>query len=201
MKFLETLTNLLVSYGPFGLLLLAFLDSAGIPLSAGMDAIVILVAAKTPSHAWLGAGLAVLGSMMGNTLLFLASRHGSRWVRKEREIVTPGSPSRLRVWFNRYGLMTIFVPALVPIIPLPLKAFVICAGTMRMKLPPFLAVILVARVIRYFGEAYLGVKIGHRSMEFLRHHVWTMLAIAVGFCVLVFGVARFRDSRRRAQGI
>ena len=89
----------------------------------------------------------------------------------------------------------------MPVIPLPLKAFVICGGTMHMKVPPFLAVIFVARVIRYFGEAYLGAQIGEHSMQFLRDNVWTLAAVAAAFFVLLFALVRFRESRRPPAGI
>src|SRR6476659_526327 len=96
---LRTISEALVSYGPWGILLLAFIDSAGIPVAAGMDAILIVVAANSPERAYLGAALAVLGSVAGNIFLFAAARRGRRWVRKEEEAVTPGEPSRFERWF------------------------------------------------------------------------------------------------------
>src|SRR5437868_11594895 len=152
MHFLNSIKDVLVSYGPWGVLLLAFLDSAGIPVSAGMDALIILVAVQTPGRAWLVAALAVLGSVAGNILLFSAARKGRGWARKEEEAVAPGEPGRFERWFREYGLITIFVPAVVPVIPLPLKVFVISAGMMRSRLRDVLGVILVARVLRYSGE-------------------------------------------------
>jgi len=186
----------LVSYGPWGLLLLAFLDSAGIPVSVGMDAIVLVVAAKAPERAYLGAALAVLGSVAGNIVLFTAARKGRGWVRKEEEVVTPGKPRRFERWFREYGLITIFVPAVVPVIPLPLKVFVISAGIMHTRLLPFLTVIVVARVVRYFGEAYLGIQLGHESMPWLKAHMWGMAGIALGFCVAVYLAVLVKKSRR-----
>ena len=38
---LARLTAALIAYGPFGILVLAFIDSAGIPVASGMDALVI----------------------------------------------------------------------------------------------------------------------------------------------------------------
>jgi membrane protein YqaA with SNARE-associated domain len=197
-NFIHTLTDALVSFGPLGLLLLAFLDSAGIPVAAGMDAIVILVAAKTPERAWLGAALAVLGSVAGNIVLFMAARAGRRWTRKEEEALAPGGPGRFERWFHEYGLVTIFVPAVVPVIPLPLKVFVISAGAMHTRLPRFLGVIAVARIIRYFGEAYLGIKLGQDSIGWLKDHVWALAAIAVGFCAGVYLVLLW-NRRRQAS--
>ncbi len=157
-----------------------------------MDAIVILVAAKAPEKAWLGAALAVLGSVAGNLLLFQAARTGRRWTRKEEEALAPGGPGRFERWFQEYGLLTIFVPAVVPVIPLPLKVFVISAGAMRTRMLPMLTLIVLARVIRYFGEAYLGIKLGQDSMAWLKANVWILAGIAVGFCGVMYLAIRWK---------
>jgi membrane protein YqaA with SNARE-associated domain len=196
MNFLNSIKDVLVSYGPFGVLLLAFLDSAGIPVSAGMDALIILVAVQTPDRAWLVALLAVLGSVGGNIVLFSAARKGRGWARKEEKAVAPGEPGRFERWFREYGLITIFVPAVVPVIPLPLKVFVISAGVMRARLGRVLGVIVAARVLRYGGEAYLGIRLGQESMTWLKAQVWTLTVIACAFCGVVFLVARWNQRRR-----
>jgi membrane protein YqaA with SNARE-associated domain len=195
-EFFHSVTKALISCGPWGLLLLAFLDSAGIPVAAGMDAVVILVAANAPQRAYLGAALAVLGSVAGNLVLFTASRAGRRWTRKEEEALAPGEPGRFELWFRRFGLVTIFVPAVVPVVPLPLKVFVISAGVMRAPLPSFLAVIVAARVARYFGEAYLGIQLGQASMGWLKAHVWSMAWIALALCLSVSAILLWRERRR-----
>ena len=66
---------------------------------------------------------------------------------------------RFRAWFERYGLVTVFVPALLPI-PMPLKLFVVSAGALQTGIRPFLLVVVLARVLRFFSEAWLGVKLG-----------------------------------------
>ena len=197
-RLIHNLTEALVSYGPVGLLLVAFLDSAGIPVSAGMDAIVILVAVNAPERAWLGAALAVLGSVAGNIVLFMASRAGRRWTRKEEKALAPGGPGRFERWFHDYGLVTIFVPAVVPVIPLPLKVFVISAGMMHTPLSRFLAVIVAARVLRYFGEAWLGVKLGHESMGWLKGHTWWLAVAALALCAGVYAIVLWKRWRRQA---
>jgi membrane protein YqaA with SNARE-associated domain len=194
---IQSITAMLVSWGPLGILLLAFVDSAGIPVSAGMDALIILLAVNAPERAWLGAGLAVAGSLAGNILLFLASRKGGR--RLMEAVPNPGKHGRFRAWFQRYGLVTVFVPAVLPI-PLPLKVFVVSAGALGTSLSSFILVVLPARIIRYFGEAYLGVKMGQHSTQFLRDNVWTLTIIGAGLCGLLFFLIRLRE-RLGASGV
>ena len=192
---LARLTALLVSYGPLGILLLAFIDSAGIPVASGMDALVILVAVKSPSHAYFAASMGVLGSLIGNLVLFMAARKGAR--RFVRDVPHHG-PRRFRDWFDRYGLLTVFIPAAMPI-PLPLKIFVISAAVTRTPLHSFLAVIVLGRAIRYFGEAYLGVALGRDSLPFLRAHTWPLIAGAVALFAVLYGAVMLNERRRRLQ--
>jgi len=192
---LRNITNFLVAFGPFGLLLLAFLDSAGIPLPNGLDAYLIFLAVKNPDRAYFYATVSVAGSVAGNVALFLIARRGGRRFMERTE---PGRGERFRRWFDRFGLVTVFVPALMPI-PMPLKFFVICAGVLRTRFAAFLVVILLARVPRYFGEAWLGIKLGQGSTRFLKHHVWQFIIAAIGLFLLLFLLVLASERWRRRR--
>jgi membrane protein YqaA with SNARE-associated domain len=194
---LARLTAALVAFGPLGILVLAFIDSAGIPVASGMDALVILVAAKSPSRALLAASMGVLGSLIGNVALFLAARAGAR--RFVKQVPQPGDKRRFREWFERYGLLTIFIPCMLPI-PLPLKVFVISAAVFGTPLWTFVLVILSGRCIRYFGEAWLGLMLGEGSGQFLRAHTWHLLGFAVALFAALY-VLLMLTERRRGRAI
>jgi membrane protein DedA with SNARE-associated domain len=74
--------------------------------------------------------------------------------------------------------------------------FVISAGALKTPFRKFLAVILLARVIRYFGEAYLGILLGEDAQTFLARHVWTILGIAVALAGAAYVVIGMIDRRR-----
>jgi membrane protein YqaA with SNARE-associated domain len=185
-------SDALVQFGPWGVLLLALLDSVGVPLPDAIDALIIYVAWKSPDRAWFTAAMAVAGSLAGNCGLFFAARHGFRRLIKPPE---PGSPQKFRNWFRRYGLVTVFIPALLPI-PLPLKMFVISAGVLHTPASHFIGVILLARLVRFFGEAYLGMRLGQDAQAFLKHNAWTLIGIAVGLALLLFWLIKLNDRRR-----
>lgn len=190
---LERLTQLLVDWGPWGILALGFIDSAGIPVSAGMDALIILIAIKDPPVAYYGAFMAVVGSVIGNVALFMAARRGGRRFAE----ATSGRSQTFRVWFHRYGLVTVFIPALLPI-PLPLKVFVISAGAFGVPLITFVVTILLARIPRYFGEAYLAVQLGHESTAFLKDHAWHLLAIAAALFLFLMLLVKVTERYRKS---
>ncbi len=109
-----------------------------------------------------------------------------------------GRAARFRRWFRRYGLVTVFIPALVPI-PMPLKVFVISAGVTGTALPEFVTVVLVGRILRYFGEAWLGVAMGRESTKFLTSHAWHFIAGAVLLFVALYGLILWRDRGPRSE--
>jgi membrane protein YqaA with SNARE-associated domain len=194
-NFLAEIGTTLAAWGPWGILLLGFLDSAGIPVSAAMDLLIIAVAVKAPEQAFLAAAMAVIGSLGGNLLLFYGVRKG--FARFASGGAAGGRAERFRVWFHRYGLATVFVPALMPIPPLPLKVFVISAAVFNTPVRAFVLVVLAARVLRYGGEAWLGVKLGEQSGAFLKQHAWHLTAFTALLFVAIYLLLRLADPRRR----
>lgn len=179
---LRNLANFLVAIGPWGLLVLAFLDSTGVPIPSALDAYLVFLAARDPVRAYWYAAVAVTGSIIGNAALFLVARRGGRRFLQRSE---QGRSRRFRRWFDRFGLVTVFVPALMPI-PMPLKIFVVCAGALDTHFFSFLFVILLARFFRYFGEAWIGVRLGQESTPFLRTHVTQFVIAAVALFVVLY---------------
>jgi membrane protein YqaA with SNARE-associated domain len=181
----------LKDFGPIGVFLIGLLESFGVPIPAVLDALVFTVAWRFPGTAYLLAGSATVGSLCGNMLLFQTSLHGGRRFMKTP---APDAPQKFRRWFSRYGLVTVFIPALVPI-PLPLKVFVISAGLFHTPFRKFIGVIFTARLFRYFGLAYLGVRIGGDGAAFLKHNIWSLLGFSTALALGLYALVRFNDRR------
>jgi membrane protein YqaA with SNARE-associated domain len=198
--FLHKIATVLLTYGPWGVLLLSLMDSMGIPLPAAIDVWVIGVAAASihrPREAWLTALTAVLGSIAGNVVLFKAAEHGRRLFPKKD--APPAKRRRFQEWFHRYGMLTVFVPAVTPIVPLPLKVFVISAGALHSSFGKFLLIIVLARVIRFFGEAWLGLQLGADAQGFLIRNGWTLTGCAIAIAFGIYFLMRFTGARREGE--
>ena len=194
---LERISQYLVTLGPWAILVASFIDSAGIPLTVGVDALIIILSAKRPELAPFLVALAALGSLGGNMTLFHVARKGGQ--KLLRQEAPEGRRRRFRRWFNRYGLLTVFIPALIPI-PMPMKFFVICSGALGVRSYYFLLTVLLARLLRYSAEAYLGVQMGEHSTRYLSDHRWELLAFSLGLGLALYLLVRLSERWRSVGG-
>lgn len=138
--------------------------------------------------------MAVLGSAIGSMVLFYIGRKGGQAYLDR--VAAGGRAHRFREWFQTYGLITVFIPALLPI-PMPLKVFVLSAGALGVKPLNYLLVVLAARIPRYFGLAYLGSQLGEHTMGWLKAHVWHLFVFAAALAAALALAVRLvsRESR------
>ena len=176
-----------------GVCVLAAIDSAGVPIPAGVDALVVLLAVANPGKAYLAALMAVIGSVAGNYILYTIARKGGRAYLDAR--TQTGRAAKLREWFQRYGLLTVFIPTLLPI-PLPMKPFILSAGAMGVSLVNFIGVVAAGRLVRYMGLAYLGAQLGEHSMTYLKDHAWHLLGFAAVLFAVLYLMVRAVERRR-----
>lgn len=155
-----------------------------------MDLLLVSISVLDPTKAYLAATLAVIGSLVGNMVLFYVARKGGRAYLERK--ASSERARKLRRWFLRYGLLTVFIPALVPI-PLPTKVFVLSAGALGVSPLSFGLTILIARIPRYFGMAWLGAKVGEQSVDYLRAHVWELVAFAAVLFAFLYLLIKLRD--------
>ena len=192
-EFLKTL----VGWGPPGLFIAAILDGAGLPIPGGVDVLVVFLASQAPEDAIRLGLIAVAGSVIGNFFLFALARRGGQAFLEKRS--SSKTTKRFRRWFHRYGLLTVFVSALVPLPVMPMKIFVLSSGALGSPPLRFLMTFTAARIPRYLGLALLGRAMGANAMDYLRHHVWHL----VGFAFILFAVlaviVRYADRHTTEQ--
>ena len=158
----------------------------------GVDVLIILIAVADHGQAYWAAATAMAGSLLGCLLLFLIARKGGE-AYLHRHTISPRE-ARFRAWFHEYGLLTVFVPAFVPI-PLPLKIFIVSAGALGESPVTFMIVLAAARIPRYLFLAWLGTRLGRETMPYLRSHAWEFGLLAAGLFVLLYLVIRFLHKR------
>jgi len=191
-NWLQELLEWLEAYGALGLFGISLVDSMGIPLPGGPDAVMILLSANAPSRMLLYALAATTGSAIGCTLLYLMARRAGV-VALNR--VTPAKRDKIENLLGRYDLVAVMVPAVLPP-PFPFKPFVLCAGVFRLKTWRFLIAIFIGRSVRFLVEGWLAIKFGEDAARIIRQHGWKVL---IGVAVLVLGIFTFNFFRMRSR--
>jgi membrane protein YqaA with SNARE-associated domain len=186
--------KLLISWGPLGVFVLAFVESIGIPNPGGTDALLLLVAIARPDAAALCAVLATAGSLLGSAVFYEIVRlGGDKFLLR---YTLSGRGQRFKAWVHRYGMVTVFISAFLPIPFLPLKVFCACACAMGVSRTRFMLVLAAGRIPRYAALAYLGAKLGEHTTAWIQGHYWHMGVLAVGLFAALYGLLKWND---RAQ--
>jgi membrane protein YqaA with SNARE-associated domain len=178
----------MAALGPSGLFVLALADSAGIPLPGGVSALLILISSTRPELALQAAAFALVGSVLGCTILFYLMRMGGQHY-LERATSGPRG-RRFRRWFDRYGMITVFIPAMSPI-PMPFKPFVAMSGVLGVNFSAFLSTVCLARGIHYFGLAILCRRLGANSGTWLKANYLPLSIGVAALTVIMFLAAHF----------
>ncbi len=186
----------LISWGPFGIMAAAIIESAGVPSPSGTDALIVLVTIARPEIAVVCAALATVGSIIGSVIFYeVVSRAGEKFLLSH---TSSGRGARFRQWFDRYGLASVFVCALVPFPFMPLKVMAVCAVALGAERWRFYSVITIARIPRYGAMAYLGAQLGQNSSAWLNSHIWHMGVLAVVLFAFLYALLRYSARTRAA---
>jgi membrane protein DedA with SNARE-associated domain len=152
--------------GP-GLFLIALLDSSFLSFPEVVDLLIIVSVTRHKERMIYYALLATLGSMAGCFMLYVVGRKGGEaFLRRrfhERHV------DRALAVFQRHGLLSIVVPALLPP-PFPFKPFVLAAGVAGVRPFDFLMAVGLGRGVRYFGEGLLAFWYGEQASVFLKNN-------------------------------
>jgi membrane protein YqaA with SNARE-associated domain len=172
---------------PAGVVILAALDSTlFFSLPFGIDAAVIILAARMRELWWLVPLLATAGSVAGAALTFwmgvkIGEQGLERWVPRKRLLA-------IRARAHEKGAVALAVLDLIPP-PFPFTPFVLAAGALDVTPRTFFVTLAVCRIFRFGLEAALALAYGNRILGWLDsdlfHEIVTcVIAIAIALTVL-----------------
>ena len=124
-RIVDWVRGLALTLGAPGLYLVAFLDSSFLSLPEINDLLVDLDGDAAQERMMLYVVAATLGSMAGCLVLYYVGRKGGEALIRKR--FASASVDRAMAAFERYGVLAVLIPALLPP-PAPFKIFVLLAG-------------------------------------------------------------------------
>jgi len=184
-KALTRLSEYLITFGAFGLFVVALLDSTFVPMPSSVDALMLVLSTAHPRWMLLYAFMATAGSATGCWILYHVSRRaGSRALKRFSE----AKQKRVKELIDRYDMLAVVVATLLPP-PFPFKLFVVSAGVFRFSIVRFMIAIIVGRAFRFLLEGYFAIRFGGEAKVILaKYYPWIGLGLALA--ILLFVVAR-----------
>jgi len=190
--FAEAIKAFAKAIGAPGLFIITFLDSSFLSFPEVNDIMIVGMVMRHPQRLVYYALMSAIGSVLGClTIYYVAKKGGEAFLRKRFKEHHVDRGLKL---VQRYGLLMIIVPALLPP-PAPFKIFVLLAGVVAIPVWQFVTAIFVARVIRYGGEGLLAIWYGDRAFAYLHDHA-AQVGLALAAAVVVFGGGYIAWQRR-----
>jgi membrane protein YqaA with SNARE-associated domain len=195
-RFVTWVQGLALALGGPGLFLIALLDSSFLSFPEVVDLLLIVFVTHHKERMIYYALLATLGSIAGCFMLYVVGRKGGETFLRRR--FHAHHVDRTLAMFQKYGLLAIAVPSLLPP-PFPFKPFVLVAGVARVRPFDFALAVGIGRGIRYFGEGLLALWYGEQAMGFLKNNA-REASLVFAAVVLVGGVGWiWYRNRRQAE--
>ena len=173
--------------GGVGLLVIAILDSSFLSFPQVNEVLLIVLSTKYPDRMVYYAAMTTVGSIVGCFMLFAVARRGGEVFLRKR--VRGAHIDRALRLYQRFGLLAIVVPALLPP-PVPFKVFVLLAGAADVAPWRFGLAVAIGRGIRYFGQGYLAVVYGEHALVLVKRY-GPEFGIGVVVLVLCAGLATY----------
>jgi membrane protein YqaA with SNARE-associated domain len=196
---IHTWSKWLIGLGasPIGVPVLAALDSTlFFSLPFGIDAAVIILAARMGALAWIVPPLAVAGSLAGAALTFwMGVKIGEQGLERH---ISPRRLTRIRVRIRRSGAIMLAALDLIPP-PFPFTPFVLAAGALEVTRSTFFITLAVCRLVRFGAEAALAVVYGRRIISWLdsdRFQNIVFVCVAIAIVLTILSIIRLVQATR-----
>lgn len=190
----------LAPFGAWGILLLAAIDSAAIPLPF-LDPLIVSYGVQNHARAVLYCFVAALGSAIGSMLPYYLGRAGGEIFLLKR--INRERYERLRDRFEKQEFLAIMLPAMCPP-PMPVKLFELAAGVFEMRPVSYFLAIGCGKFVRFLIESILVIVYGpailSTALQVMHRHSNLVLTSA-GLLVLAIAVYVMRKIFARRAGL
>jgi membrane protein YqaA with SNARE-associated domain len=194
-QFLNRLNEYLLIMGIPGLLVISFLDSAGVPLPGGPDTVIILLAWRRPEMAFLIVPAAAIGSMLGCLVLYGIGLKGGE---KALSRFNPEKAARVKQKMHENAAWAVLVAVIAPP-PFPTKILILAAGALRMGKIRFSATVLAGRILRYSLIGFLAARYGDQAAQILKSHSAAFFLVLGVTLVLILLIRNFGNRRKHSE--
>jgi len=162
---------------PFGIVVLAALDSTiFFAFPGGIDAAVVIVAARGGPFPWIAALLGTAGSIGGAALTYwMGVKIGDLGLER---YISASRLARIRRKVHSAGAIEMAVLDLIPP-PFPFTPFILAAGALEVDVLTFFVTLAACRLLRFGIEALLAAIYGRALLKWFESDVFHDIVIVL----------------------
>jgi len=171
--------------GVVGLLLVSIVDSSFVPLPIpGVTDIMLIVYAAAHENVFLLVAVATVGSALGGFISHAVGQAGG--INFLHKHVPEKLLKKVTGWMERHAILAVSLPAILPP-PMPLSAFVLVAGAVKMSRKKFMWAFTLSRLVRHALAVWLGVHYGRGVLRLWSHFTskWGVTILVVLWTVIL----------------
>lgn len=176
-------------YGPWGLFLLAFMESSFFPVPP--DLLLIPLSLANPEKAFWFATIATVGSVLGGMFGYLIGYLGEKALLER--FFSKNKIEKAHKMFDKYGAWAVFIAAFTPI---PYKVFTITAGIFYINFRKFIIASMIGRGLRFFLEAGFIFYFGEKMVGFLDQNFNLITLLSIPLVVIIYLIYRRLNTAR-----
>lgn len=194
-KYTAWVRGLLLPLGPWGVLVIATVDSAfmGIPL----DPVIVGYVWAKPQLFWAFCLMGSVGSAVGSLVPYWIGYKGEELLLEKR--IPPRTLAKIRQSFEKHEVLALVVPSMLPP-PTPFKLFVLFAGAARLPIRDFLLAIFAGRMLRFLILSALTVAFGPSVLSMIVQHGKIATGVLVAGALVAALVWWLRRRREHPEG-
>lgn len=182
-----------------GVVALAALDSTFFfTLPLGIDAAVVILAARRGVYFWLTPLLATAGSLVGAAFTYWTGmKIGETGL---KHVLSPKRLQRIQRRLKGSAVTLAALDLMPP--PFPFSLFVLGAGAVKVDRRKFFVTLTCCRLLRFSVDAVLGLRYGKRALIWLQSDVVERIVAGVVLLALIVSVIsllRFRFRHRSSR--
>lgn len=172
--------------GLWGLFVLSVIESIFFPVPP--DILIIILTLQYPSHFWLIALIATIGSVIGGLIGYSIGYLGEKTILEK--MFSKKKMEKIHKLFDRYGSGSVLIGAFTP---LPYKIFTIGAGVFYINMRKFILASIIGRGGRFFLVAWSVYAYGDSIVGTLDKYVINPITLtAIGGAIILFLYIRYR---------
>ncbi len=189
------ITDLISTFGYPGILFLMTLESACMPVPSEIVMPFGGFAAQQGRLDFFWVGMAgSIGCLVGSVLSYAVGYYGGRPLLEKYGkffFITKHEIDIAHSWFEKYGVLTVFVARLLPIV----RTFIsLPAGIARMEFKKFAMYSFIGSIPWCFALAYVGVMLGENWARLEDYWIYldilTVIGVIAFFCYLGYKVLK-----------